>query len=1345
MKNRTFNGKDIGDSAVRFFEELAKLESGGNYELEDQKSYIGKYQIGTDILMDMGWLPKGSKWSNARFIGEAVSKWKLTDKRSFLRNHSAQDEVIMRSLVLRWKTLKKYKEKICKVISVPNDAIYINPGKHRVSEEKVKKILKKKRAQNYKAEDLRGKKFILTSSGMLAASHLCGQGAISNALGNNFKGVYGIPVDGNAMPSLLYHENLSGYDLSVIIGYKDNCEIDNKVVLKNDSNDDNKNINKQSKTLEKSNVKGEAVEDKEGVYIFNGQKFQEVWDNEEYKKDRAENKKAPDIVFVNSNEVVLKRLQAKFQDESMYNKDYVKYIETTTAKKVLDENKEDINVILKIYDEATKNNENIGNVIRQHGFDLLRGRDGINEVLKIQDIIYYIFSYPIPNKSKIESLEYVLSQYSVKYVLFPDQKPLRENSENKELSLEKIKNIVNEVNTGNENVSERKVEKNNLPEKYNKYMEGIKDIDEIVIRVTKKPSSEFPKTKCENLIKDLGESDEHGKSYSTDENGVRHFPLARRLIDNIIIEFLKVQTGFKEEKEIKYFDNHKYKDSNIVRNYLLWYVEKQNGIDLPSKNENGLYNRLEKLGKEMRVTTILNDWISSKSAIKVKNIRKISNLIDEVYSEYRDNNDFEKDKSIIHNLFKDSKELRDYAANIDSMDLYSFYRKFYDLKNIVKPNQEMFVNDNCMLKCTLGQDISRLIIAEDSVTLKGGKQANINDKKIMPFKMCKAIGICKPELLATWEKNTDVKVRNHPALLDISTIQCKHGGTVSIDDAGQKEMGTAVTENKKNEEAQRDADCEYKLLIDICRDVNNNFMQTELKKSSQKYAKWKKYKQETEKRTVEYLKNDVKEVLGLGKADEKKKKEYEKFVKDNKKKMEIAKTEASETREKELKNKIMSTFVEVNKRVKQLSGPKLDTKGVIRKSGISLCDYERKNFYSAKILPAIVYGYLMKAGNLNMNSQERQTIENELNKDVIGIGTVNIDLTGYGIDSKFKKSKDSQKMKIPSSEIMTWVGIGESLYATVKNIPTEWDIQNKIREQGKSVGRCPFSQMEWNQNHKENRYLTDAAPLTKKIEKDKSNKTSSNKAANKTVSDNKNEIVKNSVENSTESFCKGDNCPHVGVQGYYTLYVERFGEYYNTDSKNWSKENAKKNSTISYFSILDPSGKKVEGYDGYIIEPGGPDEIASNKNRRIVQGTHQLAWHDKSPTKYSERYMTMIVYSKNISMNRGILIHYGLDRSWSIGCLLPSTKEKIVKHHSRGNIYFAEDSKKFFDKIMNFVYKVEKINKTSNTAQNIHKDKEGEVKALELHNKNNHKRREIKNVKLVIKNNIIKTIQRYKR
>ena len=213
---------------------------------------------------------------------------------------------------------------------------------------------------------------------------------------------------------------------------------------------------------------------------------------------------------------------------------------------------------------------------------------------------------------------------------------------------------------------------------------------------------------------------------------------------------------------------------------------------MPSKNEMGLFDRLEKIGKDIRVTTVLNDWITSKSAIKVRNIREISNLIDEVYENYRDNSDFEKDKSIIKALFKDSKELRDYAANIDSMDLYSFYKSFYDLQNIINPTGELFVNINCMLKCTLGKDISRLIINEDRVMLRGAKQANINDTNIQPFKSCSAIGTCQPALIGTWEKNTDVKVRDKPALLDISTIQCTHGGVISIDDAGQDRKSTRL-------------------------------------------------------------------------------------------------------------------------------------------------------------------------------------------------------------------------------------------------------------------------------------------------------------------------------------------------------------------------------------------------------------------------------------------------------------------------------------------------------------------------------------------------------------------------
>ncbi len=1337
MVNRKFNGQDIGDSAVSFFEKLAKLESGGKYDLEDQKLYIGRYQIGTDVLGDMGWVPKGSKWSNVRFIGEAEKKWKLTDKRSFLKNPAAQDEVIMRSLKMRWLTLKKYKEKICQKISVPQDAKYIAPGKIKASESKVKNILAKKRNQGYKGEDLRGKKFILTSSGMLAASHLCGQGAMSNALGNNFKGVWGIPVDGNAVPSLFYHENLSGHDLSVIIGYKDNCIIDSKVVEKNDSQVDNKNINSQAKIKGGNNNKntensGSVVNSSEetnrqGVFVFNGQKFEEVWDNEEYRKDRFEKSKAPDLVFLSSEEAVLERLQIKFNDKNMYNSDYTKYLETKTARKILEENKEDINIILKIYDEATKDSDNIGNVIRQKGFDILRGREE-NESIRIQDIIYYVWSNPISNKSRIESLEYVLSQYSAKYVKYPDRKPIIENNI-KTGFVDKIQDTLNNSsnNMTDEN-STHKIEKNVLPERYDKYMKGIKDIDEIVIRIVRKDSSDFSAIKCLNLLKELHTDEiEYQKFYGIDENGINQYPLIKRLIDNIIIEFLSVQIGFKGENETKYFDNHKYKDSNIVRNYLLWYIKIQRGMDIPSKTDTGLYNRLEKLGNEIRVTTVLNDWITSKSAIKVRNIRKISNLIDEIYENYRDKSDFEKDRSIMHKLFKDCKELRDYSANIDSMDIYSFYKSFYDFQNIVKPTGELFVNDNCMLKCTLGEDISKLVINQNSITLRGGKQANINDKNILPFKKCRAIGICKPELLGQWEKNTDVKVGEYPALLDISTIKCKYGGIISIDDAGQKEIGIAEDKKTEVKESVRDADCVYKLLVDVCRDINNNFMQTSLKKSCQKFVSAKKYISQTENKLKPYINKKTAGILtgkGLNAEEEK---EYNKIIDNNRKKMSVMKEEVTKEKENQLRGKIFQAFRGSYKRVKQLSNPNIDTKGIIRKKGISLCDHERKNFYSAKILPAMVYGYLMQAANLSMKYEEKEIIKAELTMDEKISKSKIIGLDSFNVVGNRLNLKGDDKKETKIGDILTWIGMGGNLYDSTKGIPTEWDILKVIRKSGKILAMCPFNQMEWNKNHGNNKTSVTANNSSKSFSGDlRTNKSNSiSKISKSSVNG---DLLKTEKR---EDSCASGNCPHLGVQGKYTFYVERFEEYYNTDPKKWTKANAKKNSTISYFSILDPSGKKLEGYDGYVIEPGGPDQIIAERNQRIVEGTHNLRWHYKSKTKHSPAYMSILVHSKKISPNRGILIHWGLSRGWSVGCLIPSTERSIM---SDRKIYKAVNSMSLFDKIMNFAYKIEKINKKSRTAQNKFDDMKGEVPKEAIKGKS------IKNIVLVVKNNIKRTL-----
>lgn len=1297
MVNRKFNGVDIGDSAVAFFDKLAKFESADNYAM-DRKNfndpYIGRYQLGTDVLEDIGWAPKGSKWSNIKFIGEAATKWKLTGRESFLNNPAAQDEVMMKSMVERWKVVGKYRDKICSKISVPSDAQYLFFGKSSLKRSKkgqtvylsvegeVKKRLSSKKSQGYKAEDLKGKSFILTSSGLLAASHLCGQGAMSNAIGNNFKGKYGIPVDGNAVPSLFYHDNLSGYDLSVIIGYKDNCEIDGRVVEKNDGQIDNKNINTQAKTEEsEANKEKNIKEEKEGVFVFNGQKFEEVWDSEEYRKDRYENSKAPQLAFVNPEENVLKRLQLKFMDTAIYNKDYVKYIETKTGKKVLEENKEDINIILKMYDESTKDNKGIGNIIRQHGFDILRGREETSEVLRIQDIIYYIYSYPIPGKSKIESLEQVLSQYSARYVKYPDRKPLNKSVERKSYSNEIEKIIKNFSETVNK---EDKIEKNILPEKYDKYMEGVKDIDEIVIKVCKKPSSEFSKMKCENLIRELGEDPkEYEKTYLIDENGVRQYPLSRRIIDNIIIEFLCVQIGFKEENETKYFDNHKYKDSNIVRNYLLWYIERQKGIDLPSKGETGLYDRLEKLGKEIRVTTLLKDWISSKSAIKVRNIRKISNLIDEVYDKYRDKNDFEKDRAIVYGLFKDSKELRDYTANIDSMDIYSFYKSFYELKNIINPNAELFVNDNCILKCTLGEDISRLVINGESVTLGGGRQANINDKQITPFKRCRAIGVCNPQLMGMWEKNTDVEVRNQPALLDISTISCKFGGIISIDDAGQKEMGTAVSSLKISGETERDADCVYKLLIDVCRDINDNFMQTDLKKELQKFSRWKKYIEKTEMEAKKYIANEIKAQMGLSAGKESEKKEYENFIKKNKMKMENAKKATSLEKEKMLKDKVFNTFKEANKRVNQTSNPAIDTKGIVKKYGVSLCDYEKKNFYSAKSLPVIAYGYLMKAADLKPDPEVYTGMKMIFDMDNRKADMAILDLSRFHISGNLQKVEKAKEKEVKNEDIRLWMSMGEVLYTSLKNPPTEWDILKKIRENGKSLTMCPFDIMEWNKNHSEDSSLV------------MNNLSPSSIQDMQSVDEKSDEPVLLASASKTSapskaSSCSGNSCPHVGVKGYYALSVIR------TEETSMS--------TLSRFSILDPNGKKVGGYDGYIIEREGPDTIESGKKKRIVEGEHKLRFHYRYKHKHNYWALGIYNHTKNekgkyhkvkkhkvlIHENRWILIHPGTGRNSSVGCLI------ISKHYFKEGILHKcdfEESRKFLGHVLSYIVKIEGVEK----------------------------------------------------
>ena len=372
------------------------------------------------------------------------------------------------------------------------------------------------------------------------------------------------------------------------------------------------------------------------------------------------------------------------------------------------------------------------------------------------------------------------------------------------------------------------------------------------------------------------------------------------------------------------------------------------------------------------------------------------------------------------------------------------------------------------------------------------------------------------------EKYTDVKVRDKPALLDISTIQCMHGGIISIDDAGQKEVGTAVTKAKEFKEAVRDADCQYRLLINICSDVNNNFMQTKLKKEAQNFAKWKRYKTGVMNNMRSYFAKDVKNMLGMRKLTDSEKKDKENFIKKNKAKMQIANQEVTSEKEKYLRKRIYATFKEAYKSVKQKSGPKFDTKGIIKNYGLSLCDYERKRFYSAKMLPVITYGYLMRAGNLAVTENAKRLIESELNSDVNTTNTEQIKLQNYKIQNNVKQTKVIPKQRIKSSEVSNWIGIGKMLYTSTKYAPTAGDVLNAIRKNGRSVAACPFSQGVWDETHsssKSNNTTQKKSDNSPKMEiKENTAKYQSN------VLNSKSNIVKSVSKNTkTESNAKSQN------------------------------------------------------------------------------------------------------------------------------------------------------------------------------------------------------------------------------
>lgn len=158
-----------------FLDDLGARESGNNYKAFNKYGYAGKYQMGEAALIDCGYYKKNSKIYNNDWTGVFTGKDNVYSINDFLNNPNSQENAQFIFKKKQWKYLK-------------------NLG-----------------ADKYVGKSING--VVITPSGLLAAAHLKGAGAVADYLRSdgkmNSKDAFGTSVEN-------YIEKFKGYDVTEI-------------------------------------------------------------------------------------------------------------------------------------------------------------------------------------------------------------------------------------------------------------------------------------------------------------------------------------------------------------------------------------------------------------------------------------------------------------------------------------------------------------------------------------------------------------------------------------------------------------------------------------------------------------------------------------------------------------------------------------------------------------------------------------------------------------------------------------------------------------------------------------------------------------------------------------------------------------------------------------------------------------------------------------------------------------------------------------------------------------------------------------------------------------------------
>lgn len=538
-----YDGKKIKEDVKKYFDLLSKVFVRKNYDsLKD--NYYGRYGLSKGIIED---IYENVDYDYLLYTSEG---------------NKEQDE-----LIIKYFTSNLYTDNKDLIDMYVNQSVYISKDSEYIfdnkviSWEEIKNSLNEISELKSYTEEKRGFSYKINIATILVLIYIFGKNRVYEFLEKKTK----IYTDTFKVSMDVYVRVLENYDISSIIKVED----DKKVVYPLDTPKDKEFIEKidekedfigQSSEFSIEDLKNMIKDTKILDYILEYLKYRNNSNSELVKENVKKNipsdsdyKFEPKYI-VSSNNDIEQKLNEKYLND--YSSLPSKYIEKTTNRKVEKETLNDIDNILTEYNNQTKidnnksqtTNNDVGDVVKQKGFNSFRKVEKLDKEIDLEEILYMLI-----NKEKsLNRIEKSLEKYSCKYIKESFVK--RGASFIKNVFLSKVNDYVNS-----------KLEYHNIGfnvdfSEYNYLEFGQKDVDDIKVKGNEK------------LINILVEKRLVKESYRVDSKGVRVYPRFRRIIDNVIEEYIKRKCKITES-----IDGIKDKQKNIFRKYILFIDEKKRG------------------------------------------------------------------------------------------------------------------------------------------------------------------------------------------------------------------------------------------------------------------------------------------------------------------------------------------------------------------------------------------------------------------------------------------------------------------------------------------------------------------------------------------------------------------------------------------------------------------------------------------------------------------------------------------------------------------------------------------------------------------------------------------------